>query len=317
MKIVYLGSGRFGIESLNALLRSSHSLRFIATGLPQKAGRGRKTQPTPVARWAENHSIAFMETDNVNTPAAINRIAAYEPDLIVVIAFGQKIGNQLMNLPPKGAINVHASLLPRYRGAAPINWAIINGERETGISIIALAEKMDAGPICAQTKTEIRPNETAGQLHDRLADMAAPLLVETTDKIADSSIVYTEQDHSRATFAPKLKKSDGFLNFSEPAGHLARKILGLWPWPGASAMYVSKRTEKSQQVKIAMANIVETSNPADLPTGSLDENLNIICGSDALKIAKIKPAGGPLMNFEDFVNGRATQPGDLFVKIEN
>ena len=141
MKIVYLGSGEFGIECLNALAGSSHSLSFIATGPPQPAGRGRKHRPTPVARWANTHSMPFIEIDDVNTPQVFDKIAAYEPQLIVVIAFGQKIGNRLINLPPKGAINVHASLLPKYRGAAPINWAIINGERQTGISIITLAEK--------------------------------------------------------------------------------------------------------------------------------------------------------------------------------
>jgi methionyl-tRNA formyltransferase len=237
--------------------------------------------------------------------------------LIVVIAFGQKIGNRLINLPPKGAINVHASLLPKYRGAAPVNWAIINGERQTGISIIALAEKMDAGPICAQTKTDIGHDETAGELHDRLAQMAAPLLVETLNKIADDSIVYTGQDHSRATLAPKLKKSDGFLDFSEPAKSLRRKILGFWPWPGASAIYVSKKTSKSVRAAIAMARVVETSNPAGLPAGILDEDLNVICGQDALNITKIKPDGSCLMDFKDFVNGRATQPGDVFMKIDN
>jgi len=148
MNIVYLGSGEFGIECLNALADSSHSLAFIVTQPPHPAGRGRKPRPTPVARWADTNSIPFIETDNINTPQIIDKIAALQPDLIIVIAFGQKIGSKIINLPPKGTINVHASLLPKYRGAAPINWAIINGETETGISIITLAEEMDAGTIC-------------------------------------------------------------------------------------------------------------------------------------------------------------------------
>ncbi|GAG90914.1 unnamed protein product, partial [marine sediment metagenome] len=152
--------------------------------------------------------------------------------------------------------------------------------------------------------------------HDRLAQMAAPLLLETIDKIADGSIVYTEQDHSKATPAPKLKKSDGFLDFNESAGFLRRKILGFWPWPGASATYTSKKTNKSVRATIAMSEVVETSNPAVLPPGTLDENLNIICGEDALKITKIKPTGSRLMHFKDFVNGRHTRPGDSFMKIE-
>ena len=221
--------------------------------------------------------------------------------MIVVIAFGQKIGNRLINLPPKGAINVPASLLPKYRGAAPINWAIINGESQTGISIITLAEKMDTGLICAQAKTNIGADETAGQLHDRLARMAAPLLVETIDKIANSSIVYAQQssgllaeDDSRATLARKLKKSDGFLDFGETANELKNKIHGFWPWPGASAAYISKQTGKCKRVIIAEGEVIKTPNPTGVATGILDDNLNIICGVDALGIVKIKPAGGHL-----------------------
>jgi len=317
LRIAYLGSGEFGIECLNALARSDHSLRFIVTQPSHPAGRGRKPRPTPVAHWANTHSTPFIETGDVNAPQVIEKIAHYEPDLIVVIAFGRKIGNDLINLPPKGAINVHASLLPKYRGAAPINWAIINGEKQTGISIISLAEKMDAGTILAQEKTDILENETAGELHDRLAQMAAPLLLKTIDKIADSTVVYTEQDHSRATPAPKLKKSDGFLDFNDSAGSLRRKILGLWPWPGASATYTSKKTNKSIRATIAMAEVVQASNPTGLPPGALDENLNIICGEDALKITKIKPTGSRLMDFKDFVNGQHTRPGDSFMKIDD
>ena len=316
MNIVYLGSGRFGIECLNTLSLSDHDLKLIVTQPAQQAGRGRKPRPTPVACWADEHSIPFIETSDVNTSENITEISGCQPDLIVVIAFGQKIGSELTALPPKGAINVHASLLPKYRGAAPINWAIINGETSTGISIITLAEKMDAGQILAQAETDIRGDETAGQLHDRLAELAAPLLSKTIDQIAAGTAVYAEQDDSKATLAPKLKKTDGLLDFTEPAQVLARKIRGLWPWPGASANYVSKRTGKSIRLTIAMAEPVETSKPADLETGTLDESLNIKCGEDALKITRVKPAGSQLMDFKDFANGRQTQPGDLFARID-
>ncbi|MHC4692911.1 MAG: methionyl-tRNA formyltransferase [Planctomycetota bacterium] len=316
MKITYLGSGEFGLECLNALTQSNHNLDLIVTQPPHRAGRGRKQTPTPVARWADSHSIPFIETDNVNAPPAIEKIVAYQPDVIVVIAFGQKIGDELINLPPKGAINVHASLLPKYRGAAPINWAIIEGEKQTGVSIIALAEKMDAGDILSQAATDIGPGETAGELHDRLTQIAAPLLMKTIDQIADGTAVYTGQDHSKATLATKLKKSDGFLNFVESADILQRKIQGFWPWPGASAIYISKKTNKPLRITIAMAEVVSTSNPADLPPGILDENLHVICGRDALKIIKIKPTGSCLMHFRDFINGHQTKAGDSFVKIE-
>ena len=316
MKIVYLGSGEFGIECLNALNSSAHSVQLVVTQPPNPAGRGRKPNPTPAARWANTNSIPFIETNNANTPEMIEKIADYKPDLIVVIAFGQKVGNDLINLPPKSAVNVHASLLPKFRGAAPINWAIINGETETGISIITLAQKMDAGCILGQSKTDIAPDETAGSLHDRLAQIAAPLLLETIDQIADGSAIYTQQDHSEATLAPKLKKNDGFIDFNESAASLEKKIRGLWPWPGASANYQSQKTGKSVRVTIAAAQVVETSNTPGLSAGTLDENLNVTCGQDALEIAQIKPAGSPLMDFKCFSNGRQTQPGDLFIKID-
>ena len=320
MKIVYLGSGEFGVECLDALSISEHDLRFIVTQPPNPAGRGRKPNPTPVACWADAHSRPFFETGDVNTVGVIARIADYEPDLIVVIAFGQKIGNELTNLPPKGSINVHASLLPKYRGAAPINWAIINGETTTGISIITLAEKMDAGQILAQSQTDIAADETAGQLHGRLAKMAAPLLLKTIGQIADGTAAYIEQDHAKATFAPKLKKIDGFLDFAEPAEILARKIRGFWPWPGASANYISHKTGKSIRVTIAIAEVGAVREPPlvcepPLSAGTLDENLNVICGSGSLEVKKIKPAGSALMDFKDFVNGRKTQPGDRFSSL--
>ena len=317
MRIVYLGSGEFGLESLNALVTSSHSLDFIVTQPPRQSGRGRKPNPTPVAAWADSHSISFVEAGDVNTPQMLQKIAVYKPDLIVVIAFGQKVGNELIGLPLKGSVNVHASLLPKYRGAAPINWAIINGEKETGISVITLAEKIDAGDILGQAAIDIKSDETADELHDRLAKLAAPLLLETIDKIADGTVTYTKQDHSKATLAPKLKKSDGILDFAEAAETLQKKIRGLWPWPGASTMYFSKGTTKTQQVTIAKARVVKTPKAAHLPVGTLDENLNVICAKDSLKTIKIKPAGSTLMDFKDFVNGQHAQPGDKFVKIEN
>jgi methionyl-tRNA formyltransferase len=325
MNLVFLGSGEFGLACLDVLAQSRHNVPLVVTQPPHAAGRGRKPRPTSVAQWASEHAIAYLEAEDVNGPEVIDKIGQVEPDLIVVIAFGQKIGRRVMDVPTSGAINVHASLLPRYRGAAPINWAIINGEKETGISVIILSEKMDAGHILAQQRTQILPDETAGELHDRLAEMAAPLLIETIDQIEAGTATYREQDHSRATLAPKLKKTDGYVDFSEPAEILARKIRGFWPWPGAAAMYVSHKSQKSLRVTLARARVVRIPNSKSqisnsrsepLPPGTLDENLCVICGCDALRIEELKPAGGRLMKFADFVNGWHVQPGDFFRRIE-
>ena len=316
MNIVFLGSGQFGIDCLNTLAKSQHKLSLIVTATAQPAGRGRKLTPTPVSIWAKENNLPIFETDDANATPSVEKIKAAKPNLILVIAFGQKIANTLTQLPHKGAINVHASLLPKYRGAAPVNWAIINGENQTGVSIITVAEKIDAGDIIAQAETQIEPDENAGRLHDRLSSLAAPLLLEAIDLIEAGKAVYAKQDDSLATKAPKLKKTDGCIDFSEPAQILQRKILGLFPWPGASASYLSKKTGKTELVIFADAKVIQIANPEGLPPGTLDKYSNIICGTDALKIAGIKPAGSSIMNFAAFVNGRQTKPGDTFTKIQ-
>jgi methionyl-tRNA formyltransferase len=317
MNLVYLGSGEFGIPCLDALQASGHTLSLVVTQPAKPAGRGSKVQPTPVACWARNGSVPFVETDNVNAPPVVQQITACRPDVIVVIAFGQKVGPEVVALPPKGAINVHASLLPKYRGAAPINWAILRGEAETGVSIITLAEKIDAGAILAQSPTGIAARETAGELHDRLAQLAAPLLVETLARLESGTATYAPQNDSEATFAPKLRKSDGFLDFTEPAEVLARKVRGLWPWPGASALFVSQQTHKSARVVIALAEVVPASGATSGPAGTFDEQRHVVCGDGSrLALRKLKPAGSGLMSFHAFVNGWRVQPGDRLMKIE-
>jgi len=316
MNLVYLGSGEFGVPCLDALQASGQAPCLIVTQPAHPAGRGRRPQPTAVAQWAAAQGVPCAETANVNAPDVVPRIAACRPEVIVVIAFGQKIGKGVIALPPKGAINVHASLLPKYRGAAPINWAILRGETHTGNSIITLADKIDAGAILAQAGTEIGPQETAGELHDRLARLAAPLLLETLAALAAGTATYTKQNDAEATFAPKLRKTDGFLDFHEPADVLARKIRAFWPWPGAAASHVSAQTQKSTRVILAATEVVTDSPAAPLPPGTFDSERNVICGAGKLHIGKIKPAGSGLMSFHAFINGWHVQPGDRLTKIE-
>jgi methionyl-tRNA formyltransferase len=316
MNIIYLGSGQFGLPCLDAIVQSSHKISLVITQPAQPAGRGRKEKPTPVAEWAAQNNIPVIEAPDVNSPGIIDKIKSCKPDLLVVIAFGQKISKEVTGIALKGAINVHASLLPKYRGAAPINWAIINGDAETGISIIMVAERMDAGDILAQCGTEIDGEESAGQLHDRLAKLASPLLVTTIDQIAAGTAKYVKQDDSKATRAPKLQKADGFLDFAEQAELLHRKVLGLWPWPGVSALYKSQKSGRTERVVFAKADILRMDNPPNLPPGTIDENLNVVCGKDRLQIMQLKPENSRLMSFADFVNGRHVSPGDIFIRIE-
>jgi len=315
MNIVYLGSGQFGLPSLEAIAASRHKITLVITQPAQPAGRGRKLTHTPAANWAFEKSIPVIETADVNAPDVVEKIKRCGPDLIVVIAFGQKISAEVTGIPPKGTINVHGSLLPKYRGAAPINWAIVNGEVESGVTIITVAEKMDAGEMLAQAKTPICWDQTAEELSEHLAKLAAPLLVETMDKIESGTAQYVKQDESQATRAPKMKKSDGFLDWNLPAEVLRRKILGFWPWPGASALFQSQKTGKQERVIFAKMEVLPMVNRPDETPGTLDENLNVICGEGRLQILELKPENSRQMSFADFVHGRRVSPGDRFIKI--
>jgi methionyl-tRNA formyltransferase len=316
MRIGYIGSGRFGLVCLNALRDSKHVLEFILTQPSKAAGRGRRATQTPVAQWAISNQIPFIETDNASSPSVIEKVRQVNPDLILVIAFGQKICDELINLPPNGMINVHGSLLPKYRGAAPINRAIANGESETGVTIATVTSQWDAGLILAQDKTPIDPDENAEQLSNRLSEIAAPLLLETIDRIEYGTAEYREQDHNQISRAPKLKKNDGYIDFNLPAQTIRNMIRGFWPWPGVSAEYNSKITGKNCRITIVEARVVKGDNPENLKPGTIDKNLNVVCGRDALKITQIKPAGKSAIPFKAFINGYHVAALDEFTKIK-
>jgi methionyl-tRNA formyltransferase len=315
MRIVYCGCGRFGIDSLNALKASSHQLVHIITHPEKQAGRGRKLRANDVAQWAEQNNVPFTTLEDINSPEGVQLVKKLGSDLLVVIAFGQKISAEIIGIPPKGAINVHGSLLPKYRGAAPINWAIINGEKETGISIITLAQKMDAGEILAQGKINIAEDALADIVHDALAKLAAPLLIETIDKIQADKAVYVKQDSSKATAAPKLKKSDGIIDFNQSARTIHNKVRGLWPWPGAMACFISAVNNKKYPVTISRTKVVDEQGKHD-NIGLINAEFDIDCGTGSLKILELKPHGGKIMDFKSFLNGRASGEGDYFSPLE-
>jgi methionyl-tRNA formyltransferase len=314
MKIVYCGCGKFGVDSLNALKASKHQLVHVITHPEKQAGRGKKLRANDVEQWAIQNNIPFTTIEDVNSPEGVELVKKLSPDLMVVIAFGQKISPEIISIPAKGAINVHGSLLPKYRGAAPINWAIIKGDVETGVTIITLAQKMDAGEMLAKATLKINENDTAGFLHDELARLAAPLLVEIIDTIEAGTAVYNKQDNSKATSAPKLKKADGIIDFNQSARAIHNKIRGLWPWPGAVADFVSSRSGKRFTVTFAKTIVVEDSMKHQ--PGLINHDLNVGCGKGSLKIIELKPHGGKLMDFKSFLNGRAGGVGDYFAPVE-
>jgi methionyl-tRNA formyltransferase len=251
----------------------------------------------------------------VNNPEVVDHIRNLEPEVILVIAFGQKIGSELLNLPSCRAINLHGSLLPKYRGAAPINWALIKGEKQTGLSIIELNEVWDAGNLLGRLATDIEPGERAGELHDRLAHMGPEIVSEVLEKIAAGADTPLPQDDSQASRAPKLKKSDGAIRWDRPAEEICNFIHGMWPWPGAFCYLQQEDTKKERLVPArAAAKELDNGTAADseIP-GTLAEDMSIICGRGKIAIMEVKPENGKLMDFSDFINGRHLRPGGRFL----
>lgn len=231
MRVMFYGTPEFAVPTLRALL-ARHEVVAVVTQPDRPAGRGQRAQSPAVKALAAAQGLPVEQPVRLRDPGWPERLAAYRPDVAVTVAFGQILPPAVLELPARGSINVHASLLPRYRGAAPIAWAIIRGERETGITTFRMAEGMDTGPILLQRATPIGPEETAGELAARLAPLGAEVLIDTLDRL--DALVPRPQDDAAATLAPRLRKEDGILDWSRPAGELAARVRGLNPWPGAA-----------------------------------------------------------------------------------
>jgi len=232
MRIVFMGSPDFAIPSLNKLYQSNHEIAAVVSNIDKRRGRGGKPSPTAVKKRALALDLPVIEVEDLHDDAFYKKIKALEADLFVVVAF-RILPSRILSLPQKGAINLHASLLPKYRGAAPIHWAIINGEEKTGCTVFMLDEQVDTGMIIKQRETEIAPNETTGDLYKRLKNLGSDLLVEAVDEIAAESYSAHPQDDSKATPAPKLFTKDCKIDFHRPAQNVHNKIRGLSPFPTA------------------------------------------------------------------------------------
>lgn len=316
MRIIYLGSDIIAGPCLRKLLRDRHEIVAVITQPDRRAGRGRKPRATPIKQLAEQLGLNVLDVEDANAPQVLGKIEALEPDLLVTFAFNQKLGKNLLAVARHGAINVHPSLLPKYRGAAPIARAILNGDTETGISIIRMAEDLDAGDIFSQKRWAIAPTETTGELETRLGELAAPMLAKVVEDIAQGKAECTPQKHEQASDAPKLKKTDGLLDFSLPAEELLNYIRAFTPWPGAFAFYCGQTQAEPERVVItkASANAVASKvSPVTAEPGTVLEGLCIQCRPGTLKIERLKPAGGKEMSWADFVNGRRVQVNDRFL----
>ena len=310
MRILLCGNGDFGIPSLKAVLSSKHEVAGIVTQPARPAGRGGKLRATAIAQCAADLGLEATQCDDVNSPEAIGLIRPVKPDVIFVVDFGQFVSRTVRELAPLGAFNLHGSLLPDFRGAAPVNWAIIRGHAKTGVTTFSLVDRMDAGPVYAAQETDISPDETADQLRERLAALGAGLVCKTLDMLESGETNPVSQDESRATRASKLRKSDGWVDFSDDVVAVRNLVHGTWPWPGGQARYVSAGQETEQLVTIARAAAVD----GQCEPGLVNTELLVGTGKGLLRILKIRPAGRRLMHWQDFVNGYRVRPGDKFVR---
>jgi methionyl-tRNA formyltransferase len=301
MRIIFAGSGEFGVPTLGALAQR-HELAVVYTQPDRPAGRGLKMHPTPIGEFATAHSLPLQRTDDLNSqtlPPA---------DLLVVIAFGQKIAPPLTVHAKLGSVNLHASRLPRLRGAAPINWAILNGETITGNSIIRLAPKMDAGPILAQSSLTIGPTETAGELHDRLAQDGVELLLRVVDDLGAGRAIESTQDDALATLAPRLSRQSARIDWSMPAGQIARQIRGLYPWPGCHCAVLDAHGVEKDVVTLVRALPVDGEGVRWHP-GEIAMDGAVAAADGAVNILELVPRGKRLMPLADYRRGHAWLPG--------
>lgn len=310
MRILFIGSGAFAVPTLQWLARSQHEMPLVVTQPARPSGRGRRTTRTPVAAVADELGLETLDAHDINEPGVVERLRDLQARLGVVIAFGQKLGPHVLAAMSDGCVNLHASLLPKYRGAAPINWAIIRGERQTGCTVFRVVERMDAGPILATRRTDIRPSETAGELHDRLADLG---VTAVQDALAlhesDSVPAGIPQNEAEATYAPKLKKSDGYVRFDRPATQVVNHVRGMTPWPGA-AVRLQAADGRWERVSLIRARAVHDSSRPSLPPGVLDERLYVATADGFVELLDLQPSSGRIMTWTDYVNGRHLQPGD-------
>lgn len=304
-RVLFMGTPDFAAPILRALIDSGEYRVVGVVSQPDRpSGRGRKLHPTPTKRVAEEFLLPVFQPSKVKTEETRSLLADTRPDVAVVAAYGRILPAQLLELPPQGCINVHASLLPRHRGASPIARAILAGDSETGVSLMRMDEGLDTGGVYAQARQALEPGETTGTLTARLADLGARLLLQKLSSILDHELDAVPQDDDAATYAPLLKKDDGTLNFGECAVDLERKVRAYQPWPMASFWLEDKRVQVGSAEVSAVpgepGRVVETSK----------RGVRIGCGERSLWLCEVKPPGKRMMPAAAWVAGRGIRLGD-------
>lgn len=304
MRIVFMGSASLAVPSLRALLdRSDDTVVGVVSQPDRPAGRKRIPSPCPLKAFADERGLNVMTPEKVGTPESVQALADLMPDLFVVVAYGQYIPSRVIQLARHEAINVHPSLLPKYRGSAPIQWAILNGDDVTGVSIIYLAKEMDAGDIIRQESYPIHPDDTSASLHDRLAAVGADMLLNAIDDIRNDRVSRTAQDDSLAVEIRKLAKEDGRIDWTLEADVIRNRIRAFDPWPGSFCILPD-----GEVLKVWKASFEEGRG---MPGELLDDEMLVAAGKGALRLAEIQPPGKQRMAAKSFLNGHPLAKGQL------
>lgn len=317
MRIVFMGTPAFAVPTLQQLLKTEFSVVGVVCQPDRPSGRGKKVQVGPVKALALSQSIPVVQPEKMKDPKLLETLRSWEPDVVVVAAFGRILPKTILDLPPKGCLNVHGSLLPKYRGAAPIQWAVIHGESETGITIMLMDEGMDTGAILQQEVIPIGKDETAGELAPRMAQIGGALLVSTLRGWVAGTMTPLPQNESEATLAPILTKEDGLMSWDRPARSLANRICGLSPWPGVYTFLERERwgiwkVEVEDQEPGIRHTASYTSQAPGTITAVTKQGIRVQTGQGSLNLLDIQPENKKRMHVSDYLAGHRVEVGMTF-----
>ena len=306
MKIIFMGTPEFAIPTIKKIHSSSHSLLSVVTQPDRPKGRGQQQVFSPIKNFAVENNIPVLQPEKVNTEDFISSLLKNRADYIIVVAFGQILGERFLKIPKQFCINLHSSLLPKYRGAAPINRAILNGDTFSGVTTMIMDKGMDTGDILLTKETPIELNDDAKSLHDKLAIQGAELILETLSRLEKNDILPTPQNSDLSSYAPKLKKEESLVDWQQDAKSIFNKIRGLIPWPGTHTLYKGKRLG-------ILKGEVLSGDPADRPgcvERITDSGIEVGTGDKRLKITELKPEGKKSMSVKNFLSGYKINRGD-------
>jgi methionyl-tRNA formyltransferase len=312
MNIVFMGTPEFALPTLKSLHQSSHSVRAVITQPDKPKGRGQKLLVSPIKQYALDSDLLILQPKTVNDPEFIELLKQNRPDVIIVVAFGQILSDAFLKIPKQFCINLHSSLLPKYRGAAPIHRAILNGETKSGVTTMIMDKGMDTGDILLMQETPIYETDTAQTLHDTLSKMGGALILETLKRLVGNTLLPIQQDHSQVTYAAKLRKEEGLINWEQSATTLSNQVRGLTPWPGTYTLLNKKRL---RILKVQVGEGFPDDTPGKVARVT-DVSIEVGTGKGRLIITELQQEGKKSMLAKSFLAGHKIKRGTLFDPVQ-